>query len=244
MKRNLPVSIFKEINKTLSPKNNNNLTQAVNARNVHEWLGVGRDFSNWIKGRIEKFGFIKNIDYVIVENLSSPNLATAKARSQIKKEYHCSPDMVKQLAMIENSEKGQQVRKYFIDCEIIASERAKELEIRSSLRVEYRPMTDAIQRDYKAPKHYHFSNENDMIYRIVTGVTASKFKQFHDINKNDSVRDFMTQRQLDAMLSLQRANTALIEMGESFQDRKQKLNLLFENRHQQDLIDEVNRINE
>lgn len=38
--------------------------QTCNARELHASLGVGRDFSNWIKGRIEKYGFTENVDYV------------------------------------------------------------------------------------------------------------------------------------------------------------------------------------
>ncbi|MDR2052471.1 MAG: antA/AntB antirepressor family protein [Treponema sp.] len=40
----------------------------VNARDLHERLEVGRDFSNWIKDRIEKYGFLEGEDF-------SPNLA-------------------------------------------------------------------------------------------------------------------------------------------------------------------------
>ena len=39
--------------------------QTVNARELHVALRVGRDFSNWIKGRIEQYCFIKNQDYVV-----------------------------------------------------------------------------------------------------------------------------------------------------------------------------------
>ncbi len=35
----------------------------VSARELYKWLGVGRDFSNWIKDRIEKYDFVENLDY-------------------------------------------------------------------------------------------------------------------------------------------------------------------------------------
>nr|WP_206076013.1 antA/AntB antirepressor family protein [Marinitoga lauensis] len=38
--------------------------QTVNARELHEKLKVGRDFSTWIKQRIEKYGFVEGIDYI------------------------------------------------------------------------------------------------------------------------------------------------------------------------------------
>ena len=30
----------------------------INARELHEFLEVGRDFSTWVKERIEKYGFM------------------------------------------------------------------------------------------------------------------------------------------------------------------------------------------
>lgn len=38
--------------------------QTANARELHAFLEVGKDFSSWITNRIEQFGFIANIDYV------------------------------------------------------------------------------------------------------------------------------------------------------------------------------------
>ena len=35
----------------------------VNARELHKWLKVGRDFSNWIKDRIEKYNFMEGKDF-------------------------------------------------------------------------------------------------------------------------------------------------------------------------------------
>lgn len=39
--------------------------QTVNARDLHSFLEIGRDFSNWIKDRIEQYGFTENLDYVL-----------------------------------------------------------------------------------------------------------------------------------------------------------------------------------
>ena len=39
----------------------------VNARDLHAFLGSKKDFSNWIKRRIDKFGFVENLDYRVLE---------------------------------------------------------------------------------------------------------------------------------------------------------------------------------
>ena len=101
---------------------NGELQQTVNARELHAFLEVGRDFSNWVKGRISKYGFEENVDYVIFESLSSPDSANAKARPQKLLDYYISIDMAKELAMVENNDKGKQARQYFIACEKLAKQ--------------------------------------------------------------------------------------------------------------------------
>lgn len=76
-------------------------TEFVNARELHSFLGVGRDFSNWIKNRIKQYCFINNEDYICVENLSSPKRASAKSRVQKINDYLITLDMAKELAMVE-----------------------------------------------------------------------------------------------------------------------------------------------
>lgn len=111
--------------------------------------------------------------------------------------------------------------------------------IRQESKLEYKPMTDAISEAHEEIKPYHFSNEADLINRIALGMTASKFRQHHDIEKTEAIRDYMTSCQLNCIIALQRANTVYIEDGLSFDDRKEKLTDLFNRKHKQKLIDEV-----
>lgn len=91
--------------------------QLCDARTLHTFMVVLRDFSNWIKSRIRKFGFVEGVDYIAVKNLSSPDLANAKSRAQKMVDYHLTLDMAKELSMVENNEKGREARRYFIACE-------------------------------------------------------------------------------------------------------------------------------
>lgn len=87
----------------------------VNARSLHEFMEVGKDFSNWIKDRIEKYEFIEGTDY----SLDSPNLANQVGHGGDRKtkDYYLSLNMAKELSMLQNNEQGRQARKYFIKCE-------------------------------------------------------------------------------------------------------------------------------
>ena len=91
-----------------------------NARDLHAFLEVGKDFSNWVKDRIEQHGFIENQDFVSVEDLSSPNLASSKSRAQRIIEYHLTVEAAKHIAMTEHTPRGKEARDWFIECERIA----------------------------------------------------------------------------------------------------------------------------
>lgn len=90
------------------------LVQTVDARELHTFLGVKSQFRDWIRNRIDDFGFSENVDYVTV----AKNLAGGGR----KNDYFISLDMGKELGMVERTPKGKEVRQYFIDCERRAKE--------------------------------------------------------------------------------------------------------------------------
>ena len=92
-------------------------TDFVNARELRDFLEIGRDFTTWIKARIKQYSFVENEDFICVENLSSPERGSAKSRVQKVKDYFITLDMAKELAMVERNDKGRQARRYFIECE-------------------------------------------------------------------------------------------------------------------------------
>lgn len=96
----------------------------VSARNLHEFLEVGRDFTTWIKGRISKYDFGENTDFSIVWNDTKTGDVVdynGNSNSMVKLGYVCdyaiTIDMAKELSMVENNAKGKQARKYFIQVE-------------------------------------------------------------------------------------------------------------------------------
>ena len=89
----------------------------VNARHLHQFLQVGKDFSTWINDRIKRYGFACGKDFVKTEDLSSPVSGSAKARPQIVIEYWLSVGMAKELSMVERNAQGTRARRYFISCE-------------------------------------------------------------------------------------------------------------------------------
>ena len=88
-------------------------TQAlVNARDLHEFLGVETRFDKWIQRRIEEYGFTQVIDFI-----ESPKMANRGFWQTETKDYLISLDMAKELCMVERNDKGRQARRYFIEME-------------------------------------------------------------------------------------------------------------------------------
>lgn len=88
------------------------LIQTVDARQLHEFLEVGKVFAAWIVERIEQYGFAENVDFVVFSETGNNPQGGRPA-----KEYALSIDMAKELAMVERNDKGKQARQYFIECE-------------------------------------------------------------------------------------------------------------------------------
>lgn len=83
--------------------------QIVSSRELHEFLNVKSRFNDWIVNRIEKYNFEDEVDYtkILVQSI----------RGQNEYDYAITTDMAKELAMVENNEKGRAARKYFINVE-------------------------------------------------------------------------------------------------------------------------------
>lgn len=95
--------------------------------------------------------------------------------------------------------------------------------IRSLLeaKADFPEFTDAIMQAHEEPKTWHFSNELNMINKIVTGMDAKHFKEANGIDKSvNSIRPYLPPHQMEAVRSLQRIDVGLIYSIPDFQQRK------------------------
>jgi phage anti-repressor protein len=109
----------------------------VDARDLHQVLGVGRAFATWITDRIEEFGFVEGKDYKVV-NIASQNgeasfdfpkrgNQTGRGGDRRTKDYRISLYMAQHLSMVERTPKGKQVRDYFLEVERLYMDRLQSL---------------------------------------------------------------------------------------------------------------------
>lgn len=105
------------MNELIKITTNESGNQVVSARELHKFLESKQEFANWIKNRIDKYGFVENQDFEVFDNfINNPN------GGRPLKEYALTLDMARELAMVEGNEKGKQARRYFIECEKLAKQ--------------------------------------------------------------------------------------------------------------------------
>lgn len=82
--------------------------QAVRGRDLHAFLGLGRDYTNWFKAMVE-YGFTAGQDFTPIRAESTGGRPAV--------DHALTLDMAKELAMIQRTPKGKQARQYFIEVE-------------------------------------------------------------------------------------------------------------------------------
>ena len=92
-----------------------------------------------------------------------------------------------------------------------------------SARQEFPLLTANIKLLHDKPKPYHFSNECDMLNRIVLGMTAKQFRLANDIEKGKSIRPYLSKEQIDMLETLQKVDVGLLVAFPNYEDRKRHL---------------------
>lgn len=92
-----------------------------------------------------------------------------------------------------------------------------------SARQEFPLLTENIKLLHENPKPYHFSNECDMLNRIVLGMTAKQFKLANGLGDVKSIRPYLTREQIDMLETLQKVDVGLLVAFPDYEERKRHL---------------------
>lgn len=99
----------------------------------------------------------------------------------------------------------------------------EQLQIIRSARSDFPVLTAHISALHEKPQPYHFSNECDLINRIVTGMTAKQFRAEHGIPKGESIRPHLTKEQIHLLDTLQKVDMGLLIAEPDYQQRRIRL---------------------
>ena len=92
-----------------------------------------------------------------------------------------------------------------------------------STRTNFPKLTDQIKLVNPDAKPYHYSNECDMINRIVLGMSAKQYREVHNIPKGESIRPYLAEDQVEMLNALQDIDYGLLLGVPDFQQRKRQL---------------------
>lgn len=92
-----------------------------------------------------------------------------------------------------------------------------------SARQEFPLLTANIKLLHENPKPYHFSNECDMLNRIVIGMSAKQFRLANGIEKGKSIRPYLSDEQINMLETLQKVDVGLLIAVPDYEQRKRHL---------------------
>lgn len=90
-------------------------------------------------------------------------------------------------------------------------------------RNDFSELTESIKFMKPDAKAHTYSNECNMLNRIITGYSAKDFRERNGIQKGESIRPYMDKHQLKLLETLQKVDIGLLYSGLSYQERKNKL---------------------
>lgn len=99
------------MNELINVTLNNNHEPVVSGRQLHEALEVKTKYADWFNRMID-YGFAENQDFLLLKNEQQTGRG-----GHNKVDHIIKLDMAKEIAMIQRTERGKQVRQYFIQVE-------------------------------------------------------------------------------------------------------------------------------
>ena len=99
------------MNELINVTLNDSHEPVVSGRQLHEALGVKTKYADWFNRMIE-YGFTENQDFLLLKNEQQTGRG-----GHNKVDHIIKLDMAKEIAMIQRTERGKQVRQYFIQVE-------------------------------------------------------------------------------------------------------------------------------
>lgn len=134
--------------------------RTVNGRDLYEFLEVKKDYSDWIKAQVKRARLREGIDFIKFPQKGEKNIRP-------KIEYHFTIEAGKHIGMISGTDKGFEVRDYFIECERQLLEQKPAI---PSYPEALRQLADSLEREEtNRPKiEYH-----DEVLKSVTDITVT-----------------------------------------------------------------------
>ena len=184
------------------------------------WMQLGEPqgkFANWVKRKIIDKGFVENVDYeVFHKTVKNPK------GGRSTDEYMLTVDTAKNICMMENTDAGRFIRRYFIIIEKAFRNRIEwnfdrddtitlHTKLKQALLV-HRQKLISHKNFPKFANNNQFIAESCMLNEVIIGMSSKEYKQLNGLGKNDAIRNHFTEEQLEYYAALQEYDADLINL--------------------------------
>lgn len=178
-----------------------------------------KDIINMIERRIE---ILKNMRSIEKDSFLLNFIETKyKSRGKEFKEYLLNKDGFIYVVMGLEGGLAEELKIKYINT---FNKMVELITTRQLAKIGYKDMSRAVKEYYERRDEiavwYHYSNEADMINRIVLGCTSKRFKEDNNVDIQDATRDIIPEWKLKIIDKLERLDTDLLDMDYEFADRK------------------------
>jgi len=159
----------------------------------------------------------------ITEEFGRLNFELSSYKNQQKKSQKCYLLTRKGFSILAMGFTGPQAMAFKVKYINRFEEMEEQLRNLVLARAQFPMLTAQIKAVYVNPKAYHYSNEADMLNRIVLGMTAKQYREKYDIPKGESIRPYLRADQIAMLGYLQNIDLGLVLGVPDFQQRKNLL---------------------
>jgi len=178
---------------------------------------------------------IRNIIEKVTGKFSATNylLSHYKSRGKEYPMYLMTKDGFTMLVMGYTDELSMQLKELYIKK---FNEMERFITSKQLAKIDFPQLTDNIKMIHEVPKPYHYSNELNMINKIVLGKNAKQYREENGIEKKTSIRPFLNTNEIELIEKLQRVDVGMVIAIPDFYDRKKTLQNYFHMIKKQKLI--------
>lgn len=167
------------INKELITITRKDGKQLVSGRELYKRLEIKSKYNDWFN-RIVGYGFIENIDYFTV----TQKRVTAQGNQNSYFNHLLTISMARELCMLQQTEKGKELRQYFIACE--ENWNSPEMVLARANQIQSRMLENYTQRIQQLETEN--KEQKELIEICEKDKPLSRIKLFEIIRTRDIVR--------------------------------------------------------
>lgn len=195
---------------------------------LHKQLKSGRQFTDWIENRLTSYQLIEDVDYFTISRKYEIDGFT---ESKDILDYILTLDCAKQLAMVERTDIGALVRRYFIIIEKAFKNRINWNKNRKNTLINCKELKGALitkREELLNGVPEWMINGNLYVIKfslpnsVILGMSATQYRKENNIAQNEQIRNYFTEDQLDDVERLEKYDAQLIISQEIFFLRRKK----------------------